>query len=368
MKKINKTLILVSFILCFLTVINPNNSLAQADSSGCKISDDNIFFDLLSYEVERFVPSVDENGNTYLQGAELRHAKTNHYRKAYMKAPEVRMMYDRYASLTANDPEALENVESRVLVIDAECNPIRLFYGNLIGSSKVTLSSFFKMLETAKNLKHEKLLTYVEERVSLRPKEANDIFEMLRSDLSFDPTFISSVFKGEFLEELRPGSKMNYRVGGELALLAFARRGGKIRNTDLQKQMKAFIFLPESYRGLKEKSKTVVLLSTGIIYVMADLDVELAAYALGQIDVSVSVLKISKLHDKNGIVCQIDEVGHWYQIINGSKRRECGFSEFLISSFIEGSWQQAIDASLHPLSFNDIGIALEKTSSKTIFY
>ena len=93
------------------------------------------------------MPSVDENGVPYLKGAELANAETNHYRDQYKSAPIVRLSMDRYASLTANSPEAFKNFESRIIVIDPECNELKLFFGNLIGKSLVNYSPIWKCLK-----------------------------------------------------------------------------------------------------------------------------------------------------------------------------------------------------------------------------
>ena len=103
------------------------NSLAFTDYRECELSSDVEFFDLTAYQVEAYVPSVDEEGNTYLKGAALENAAANHYRNQYSKANVVRLSMDRYASLTANSPQAFKNFESKLIIVDPECNELKLF-------------------------------------------------------------------------------------------------------------------------------------------------------------------------------------------------------------------------------------------------
>ena len=118
-KDICRTVILVLFSSGIAPV-----SLAFTTIQDCDVSSDVEFFDLTAYQVEAYVPSVDEEGNTYLKGAELENAKTNHYRNQYSKANVVKLTMDRYASLTANSPEAFKNFESKLIIVEPECNEL----------------------------------------------------------------------------------------------------------------------------------------------------------------------------------------------------------------------------------------------------
>ena len=97
-------------------------------SKDCATSNDTDFFNLTAFEVAPYIPSVDEEGNPYLKGAALKNAEVNHYRLQYEEAPLVRMPIDRYASLTSQNPDALKNFESRLVIVDPECNELQLFF------------------------------------------------------------------------------------------------------------------------------------------------------------------------------------------------------------------------------------------------
>ena len=194
LEKPEKLKLLNFFLSIFLlapAILN-NQSLALTLSDECNVSSDVEFFDLTAYTVEPYVPSLDENGVPYLKGADLANAEINHYRKQYESAPLVRLSMDRYASLTANSSDAFKNFESRIIVIDPECNELKLFFGNLIGKSVVDHTTYLEMYEAANRLDHPELTNFIEQRVKLKPKNIDDIIKILKSDLAFDPTLIKS--------------------------------------------------------------------------------------------------------------------------------------------------------------------------------
>ena len=121
-------MILLSLIMMALT----HNAKALIVPEDCKTSDATAFFDLTAFEVEPYIPSVDEEGVPYLKDAALANAEINHYRNQYKDAPLVRMPIDRYAALTSANPDSLKNFDSRILIVDPECNELKLFFGNLI--------------------------------------------------------------------------------------------------------------------------------------------------------------------------------------------------------------------------------------------
>ena len=153
-----------------LIVGHVQNTAAFTDYRDCKVSSDVEFFDLTAYQVEPYVPSVDEEGNTYLKGAALANAETNHYRNQYSNAQVVTLTMDRYASLTSNSPEAFKNFESKLIIVDPECNELKLFFGNLIGSSVVGLQTYLKMYDAAERLDHAILLGFHKTKGELETK------------------------------------------------------------------------------------------------------------------------------------------------------------------------------------------------------
>ena len=346
-KAICCTVILITFIGGIAPV-----SLAFNNIQNCDVSSDVEFFDLTAYQVEAYLPSVDEEGNTYLKGAELENAKTNHYRSQYSKANVVKLTMDRYASLTANSPEAFKNFESKLVIVDPECNELKLFYGNLIGNSVVSLHTYLQMYDAAERLEHKALQEFIKQRVRLKPKFIHEIIKLLKSDLAYDPLLTKATLTEQFLKDLKIGENNNHKIGGELALLAFAKKSGRIKsgNVDLQ----AFIISPQSFRGLAQYDKMVVLLSTGVAHVIPDLDVRLTKYALGQLGVSTTEILVKQIHDGDEFVCQLDEVDHWYTVEKGSVTRECNFTQLIIKSMQSDGWRSTFDEDHNPISYSRI--------------
>ena len=349
----NMTTICHSFLTFIILIfVYAQSSVAFTDYEGCEVSSDVEFFDLTAYQVEPYVPSVDEEGNTYLKGPALANAETNHYREQYGAANVVKLSMDRYASLTATAPEAFKNFESRLVIVDPECNELKLFFGNLIGNSVVSLQTYLKMYDAAERLDHKTLQEFIRQRVRLKPKFIHEVIKLLKSDLTFDPELTKATLADQFLADMKIGENNNHKIGGELALLAFAKKGGKIktRNLDLQ----AFIITPKTFRGIKQYDKMVILLSTGIAHIVPDLDVRLTKYALSQLGVSTTEILIEQIHDGDDLVCQLDEVDHWYTVEDGTVTRECNFTQLVIKSIQTNGWRSTFDEDHNPISYSRI--------------
>ena len=358
---------LLNFIISifFLTsTIASTQSLSLTLSDECKVSSDVEFFDLTAFVVEPYVPSLDENGVPYLKGADLANAEANHYRKQYKSAPIVRLSMDRYASLTANSADAFKNFESRLIVIDPECNELKLFFGNLIGKSVVNYSTYLEMFEAANRLEHKELKRFVEQRVRLKPKKIDDILKVLKSDLAFDPTLIKSTLTDDFLNSLKLRGNSHYALGGELALLSFAKKGGLA--TFANNKVEMLFVLPESKRGLTDDDKMLVLLSDGSAHFIPDLDHQLARYSLEQLGVPTAVLRVKHIHNGQKYLCQLDQVGHWYSVSNGSRVRECNFNQVLMRAIQNGGWVTTFDEDTSPVTFDKIRSIFDEFGSLTV--
>jgi len=324
----------------------------------CKISEDKEFFQLLAHEVEPFVPSVDEDGNTYLKGAELQNTKAAHYRKQYANAPVVRLTVERYASLTSDDQTQFLNLESNLLLIDPECNEVKIFYGNLIGQAQIGLETYFKLFEMAIKMEHEPLLTYLDQRVELAPKTLDEIFDLVKSDVLFDVDILGKTLDINMVEGLSSGLKINYMLGGELALLKFAQKGGRLAEVDTKPTI--YLLMPSSKKGLKYHNKTVILTSTGKLHAIGDLDIEMFVYAIGQLGVRSAVVELDQLYTRNGKACELDEVGKWFQLVDGARRMGCQFNEFLVRGIFDGGWKNSIARDRNPISYQEISRTLSQ--------
>ena len=323
--------------------------MALTNVKECEVSTDAEFFELTAHDVEPFLPSVDENGNTYLKGAALVNAEINHYRQQYEDAPQIRLSMDRYASLTSKTDEPFKNYESRMVVIDPECNELKLFFGNLIGTSNVSFTTYLAMHEGAENLEHEELIKFVSQRVKLRPKNLSEIIIMLKSDMMFDPNITKTTLSEGMLNNLDLVGNVHHDLGGELALLSFAKKGGSVQ-LDVD-GVEIFVIVPQSKRGLLEDHKTLVILSDGSAHLIPNLNYKLAQLALEHLGLATSIVSIGEVRDRNNISCKIDEVGHWYQMINGSRKRKCDFNQVLIKNLNNATGYYMFDEDTYPVTF-----------------
>ena len=364
MTAINKRYLMMMMFLIMLAL--PQKATALVVPEDCNTSDATDFFTLTAFEVETYIPSVDEEGNPYLKGAALANAEINHYRNQYKDAPLVRMPIDRYVALTSANPDALKNFESRLLIVDPECNELKLFFGNLIGTSELSLKNYLQMFDAAERLGHLPLSEFTQQRVRLSPKSINELIEILKSDLAFDITLTKQTLGNDFLKNMGIENQNDFSKGGELALLSFAKKGGRIKDT--QGSVRAFIILPSSKRGLDDNNQTVVLLSSGVVHVISSLNTPLAKYALGQLGVPTTILKVGRLFDNSGPVCLLDEVGNWYRMINGARSRNCNFNQVLMQSLKSDGWRHTFDAQLTPISYQQIKDIMTQSGSLTFVY
>ena len=361
---INKRYLMVLLSLIMMTLTHNAQALIVPDD--CTTSDATAFFDLTAFEVEEYIPSVDEDGVPYLKGTALANAEINHYRDQYKDAPLVRMPIDRYAALTSKNPAALKNFESRLLIIDPECNELKLFFGNLIGTSELSLKNYLQMFDAAKRLNHQPLGEFTQQRVRLRPKLIEQVIDILKSDLAFDIALTKQTLGDDFLKNMGVESDSDFSKGGELALLSYAKKGGRIKNTEAD--VKAFIILPESKRGLNNSDRTVLLLSSGVVHVVSSLNTALAKYALGQLGVPTTILRVSRLFDDTGPVCLLDEVGNWYRIINGARTRSCNFNQVLMQSLKSDGWRSTFEEQLTPISYQQIRDIMSQNDALKFIY
>jgi hypothetical protein len=354
--------ILLSLIMMALT----HNAKALIVPEDCKTSEETAFFALTAFEVESYIPSVDEDGVPYLKGAALANAEVNHYRNQYKDAPLVRMPIDRYASLTSKSPNALKNFESRLLIVDPECNELKLFFGNLIGTSELSLKNYLQMFDAAERLNHLPLSEFTQQRVRLRPKLVGQVIEILKSDLAFDIALTKQTLGSDFLKNMGVENQNDFSKGGELALLSYVKKGGRIKNTE--SNITAFIILPASKKGLDDTDKTVMLLSSGVVHIVSSLNTPLAKYALGQLGVPTTILRVGRLFDDSGPVCLLDEVGNWYRIINGGRTRSCNFNQVLMQSLKSDGWRSTFDKQLTPVSYQQISDIMKQNDMLKFIY
>ena len=172
---------------------------------------------------------------------------------------------------------------------------------------------------------------------------------MLKSDLMFDPNITKTTLSKGMLNDLNLVGNIHHDLGGEIALLSFAKKGGSVQ-LDVD-GVEIFVIVPQSKRGLLEDHKTLVILSDGSAHLIPNLNYKLAQLALEHLGLATSIVSIGEVRDRNNISCKIDEVGHWYQMINGSRKRKCDFNQVLIKNLNNATGYYMFDEDTYPVTF-----------------
>ena len=183
--------------------------------------------------------------------------------------------------------------------------------------------------------------------------------------MAYDPTLVKSTLSEDFLDGLNLRGNNHQAIGGELALLSFAKKGGSALFADDKIEM--LFILPQAKRGLTNDEKLLVLLSDGSAHFIPDLDHQLARYSLEQLGVPTSVVKVKHIHNGQKYLCQLDEVGHWYSISKGSRVRECNFNQVLMRAVQNGGWVTTFDEDNSPVTFDKIRRIFDEYGSLTVF-
>ena len=123
--------------------------------------------------------------------------------------------------------------------------------------------------------------------------------------------------------------------------------------------------MPQSVRGLSEDDKMLVLLSDGSAHFIPDVDYRLARYSLEQLGVPTTVLRVTYTR-RPEILCQLDEVGHWYHLVKGSRVRQCNFSQVLMKAIQNGDGSPLLMKKPHP-TFNKIRKIFNKYETLTVY-
>ena len=110
----------------------------------------------------------------------------------------------------------------------------------------------------------------------------------------------------------------------------------------------------------------MLLLSSGVVHVVSSLNTGLAKYALEQLGVQTTILRVGRLFDDSGPVCLLDEVGNWYRLINGERTRSCNFNQVIMQTLKGDGWRDTFDKQLTPISYKQISDIM--TQNDTIHF
>ena len=96
-------------------------------TQNCDETDPNQFFSLINAQVQSYIPPLDRNGNTILSENDVFIQKSRHYFAELKEFPEVTISMERFASVTENNPTALENFESKITILGPDCSQVNTF-------------------------------------------------------------------------------------------------------------------------------------------------------------------------------------------------------------------------------------------------
>ena len=86
-----------------------------------------------------------------------------------------------------------------------------------------------------------------------------------------------------------------------------------------------------------------------------------------QLGVPTAVLRVKHIHNGQKYLCQLDEVGHWYSVSNGSRVRECNFNQVLMRAIQNGGWVTTFDEDTSPVTFDKIRKIFDEFGSLTVY-
>ncbi len=321
----------------------------------CEETDPNLFFNLLNSPVDPYLPARDRNGNTLLSEDEVFVQKSQHYFQQYKNFDPVSISMERFAAITEGNARALENFESKITVIGPGCFEINLYRNRLVGSFSATFDEVMEIVALGQRSENNALIQFASRQ--LKPKEMtfSKMIAILGNDLALDENVIRNMLSAELRRQFVAGNKIPLRSLSEMALLAFSSMGGKIK----KEIEKAFIFVPQSFRGIETEPETIMLTSKGQIYGLAGFDYDIAAKVLNRLGVRTHVVTLSEVYTENSGSCSIDMARTWMQIVEGQKVRSCPFPELVREMLLQRSYKNISDFKNKSVVFESIGLALD---------
>ena len=181
------------------------------------------------------------------------------------------------------------------------------------------------------------------------------MIDILGNDLALDENIVNKMLSDDLRRQFAPGANIPLKSLSEMALLAFSSMGGKVSS----EVDKAFIFVPNSFRGIELEPETIMLTSNGKIHGLSGFDYGLAAKVLNRLGVRTFVVSLSEVYTKSSGSCNIDMARTWMQIIDGQKVRSCPFPELVRRMLLERSFNEISDFKNKSIVFESISKALD---------
>lgn len=349
------------WIICLLAVAYSGYQPAYAQGQ-CEESNPELFSVLINSIVQPYIPPLDRNGNTLLNANEVYIQKSQHYYAEYKDFEPVTISLSRFASVTENNPTALENFESKITVLGPNCEKMSLYRNKLIGDFNADFAVILDIIETGLRTENEGLILFARNQLTPNPISFEQTVDILSNDLALNQGVINSLIEEELRQQFLGTADIPLNSMAEFALLAFSARGGKL-DTQIKE---IFIFAPNSRKGLMNSPNTVLLTSDGKIESIPNFDHLTATSMLNRLGLEVNLITLSEVVTATGEKCSIDLAGRWMQVINGSKFRRCPFSDMVMTMIEDNTFHLTKDFKNQTVVIQRIRKILSKRNSAQI--
>ena len=109
------------------------------------------------------------------------------------------------------------------------------------------------------------------------------------------------------------------------------------------KESQLYFFVPSSFKGISKNRSAILLSSDGIIHSVPGVNVPMATEVLNRLGIPTEPILISEIITDSSGSCNLDEAGHWQQIIDGRKVRTCPFNSLVSIMLMEKNYINTID-------------------------
>ena len=340
--------IVCTFSLLGLMVVGKTQA---KDFEDCRETDPNEFFSLINAPVQSYIPPLDRNGNTILSENDGFIQKSRHYFAELNEFPEVTISMERLASVTENNPTALENFESKITVLGPDCSKVNMYRSRLVGSFVAPFNQIMGLIELGIRTNSDAITQFATSQLTPTTLDFDQIVDILSNDLALNVDVVDNMLpqtlRSQFLAD---DESISLNSMSEMALLAFSSMGGAI-DSDVRQ---IYVFVPKSTKGIDSSQETVILTSDARLYGIQGFDYDMAGKVLSRMGVRTSIVSLSEIKTYQFGSCKIDIAGQWMQIVNGKKIRSCPFTELVRQMVEDGAYTDTEDYKHQEIVFEGI--------------
>ena len=320
-------------------------------TQNCDETDPNQFFSLINAPVQSYIPPLDRNGNTILSENDVFIQKSRHYFAELKEFPEVTISMERFASVTENNPTALENFESKITILGPDCSKVNMYRSRLVGSFTAPFNQIMSLIELGIRTNNEAITQFATSQLTPTTLNFDQIVDILANDLALNVDVVNNMLpqtlRTQFLAE---EDDISLNSMSEMALLAFSSMGGAIDSNVRQ----IYVFVPRSMQGVNSNQETVILTSDARMYGIQGFDYDVAGKVLSRMGVRTSIVSLSEIKTDRFGSCKIDIAGQWMQVVEGKKVRTCPFTELVRQMLEDGAYIETEDYKHQEIVFDGI--------------